>query len=79
MVRDVEDFDPVKNQECIQSVTQSWPGDLSTKEDQNAFMVSIVHCINGSQTKLATRDFDASVPVRIRRCIMEVRKGWLEG
>jgi hypothetical protein len=48
MVRDVEDFDPAKNQECIQSVTQSWPGDLSTKEDRNAFMVSIVQCINGS-------------------------------
>lgn len=60
---DVHEYDLVKDQECMEKVTESWTGDLSTKEDIDAFMLAVMRCINEPQTPilpttspLATRD-----------------------
>lgn len=48
--RGVNDFDPVKTNECMKKVKESWTGDFSTEEDRNAFMLAVMSCVEVMQT-----------------------------
>lgn len=38
--------DLVKDQKCVEKIVPSWTGDLSTKKDQDAFILAVIGCIN---------------------------------
>ncbi len=63
----------------MKKVTQSWIGHLSTTEDQDAFMLTVMRCINQSQTMLGAGDLNQQISSKSSECLKKIEENWIGG